>query len=91
MGWGGLPREGRGRAKKFDTSFETQGNQPFWAGYPGIFAGISRGCPKSLRKKQIYVQFSAPTFVMDDMGTRDCKHPPEFIEEQTVGESFFLW
>ena len=35
---GGLPRERVG-AKKFDTSLETQGNQTFWAGYPGILPG----------------------------------------------------
>ena len=29
------------------------GNQTFWAGYPGIFAGMSRGCPKSLRTKSL--------------------------------------
>ena len=31
----------------------------FLAGCPGIFGGISRGCPKSLRKK-VRVQFSDP-------------------------------
>ena len=40
--------------KKLDMSFEAQnpGKTNFLAGYPGIFAGISRGCPKSLRKKR---------------------------------------
>ena len=46
FGWGGgLPREGVG-AKKFGMSFETQGNQTFLAGYPGILAGTSRGARK---------------------------------------------
>ena len=43
FGWGGgLPREGVG-AKKFGMSFETQGNQTFWAGYPGILPGYRGG------------------------------------------------
>ena len=33
-------------------SFETQGKN-FLAGYPGIFAGISRGHPKSLRENSL--------------------------------------
>ena len=37
------------------------GKPNFFAGYPRIFAGISRGCPKSLRKK-VRVQFLAPKF-----------------------------
>ena len=42
FGWGeGLPREGVG-AKKFGMSFEAQGNSIFWAGDPGIFAGMPR-------------------------------------------------
>ena len=41
-------------------SFENQGNQSFLAAYPRIFAGISRGCPKSSREKKVNVQFSAP-------------------------------
>ena len=50
FGWGGgLPREGVG-AKKFGMSFEAQGKPNFLAGCPGIFGGISQGCPKSLRK-----------------------------------------
>ena len=48
-GCGGLPRKGA-RAKKFGMSLETQGKKS-WAGSPGIFARISRGCLKSLRKK----------------------------------------
>ena len=56
---GGLPREGVG-ARKFGMSFETQGNQPFWRDIPG-FAGISRGCPKSLTKKR-FVFNSRPLF-----------------------------
>ena len=52
FGWGGvLPREGVG-AKKFGMSFETQENHTFWRDVPGLCrAWISRGCPKSLRKK----------------------------------------
>ena len=45
FGWGGgLPREVVG-AKKFGMSLETQESQTFW--------WISRGCPKSLRKKRL--------------------------------------
>ena len=53
---GGLPREGVG-AKEFNVSLQTQGKQTFRRDIPG-FAGISRRCPKSLRKKDC-VQFSA--------------------------------
>ena len=56
FGWG-LPREGVG-AKKFGMPCKTQENQTGLAGYPGISAGISRGCPKSLRKKRVSVQLS---------------------------------
>ena len=50
FGWGvGLPREGVG-AKKFGMAFETQETKLF-AGISRDFAGISRGRPKSLRKK----------------------------------------
>ena len=50
FGWGGgFARDGVG-AKKFGMSFETQGYQTFWRDIP-VFAGISRGRPKSLRKK----------------------------------------
>ena len=53
---GGLPRERVG-AKKFGMSVETQGNQTFWRDVPGFFAGISRRCPKSLRKKKSVFNF----------------------------------
>ena len=43
---GGLPREGVG-AKKFGMSLENQDNQII-GGIPGIFAGMSQGCSKSL-------------------------------------------
>ena len=44
--WGrGLPLERVG-AKKFDTSLETQENQTFWAGYPGILPGYPGGARK---------------------------------------------
>ena len=41
-GWG---------AKKFGMSFETQGNQTSWRDISGFLPGITRGCPKSVRKK----------------------------------------
>ena len=53
--WGrSLPREGVG-AKKFDTSLEAREIKLFGRDIPG-FAGISQGCPKSLKKK-VCVQF----------------------------------
>ena len=58
-----LPREGAG-AKKFGVSFQNPGKPNFLTGYPGIFGGISRGCPKSLRKKNVRVQFSDPKVVV---------------------------
>ena len=46
FGWGGgLPCEGVG-AEKFGMPFETQGNQTFWAGYPGILPGYPRKARK---------------------------------------------
>ena len=54
-GSGGLPREGVG-AEKFGMSFATQGNPIFWRD-PRIFARISRGCPKSLRKNCVHFSF----------------------------------
>ena len=39
--------------KKFDISLEAQEKPNFLAGCPGIFAGISRGRPKSFRKKKL--------------------------------------
>ena len=52
FGWGGgLPREGVG-AKKFGTSLEP-GKPNFFGGISRDFAGISRRCPKSLRKKSL--------------------------------------
>ena len=51
--WGrGLPGEGVGGQKVRHLS-RNPGKQNFWAGYPGIFAGISQGHPKSLRKKKL--------------------------------------
>ena len=41
----GLPCEGVG-AKKFGMPFETQGNQTFLAGYPGILPGHPGGARK---------------------------------------------
>ena len=50
MWWGrGLPREGVG-AKKFGMSLETREIKLFGQDIPG-FPGVSRPCPKSLRKK----------------------------------------
>ena len=58
--WGrSLPREGVG-PRKFDMSFETQGNQLFWRDIPGFCK-----CPKSLRK-EVCVQFLAPSHVFLD-------------------------
>ena len=52
FGWGGgLQREGV-RAKKFGMSFRNPGKPNFLVGYPGIFAGISRMCPKRFEKKK---------------------------------------
>ena len=42
---GGLPREGVG-AKKFGMSFESQENQTFLTGYPGILPGYPGGARK---------------------------------------------
>ena len=51
--WGrGLPRERVG-AKKFDTSLEAREIPNFLGGISRDFAGISRGRPKSLRKKSL--------------------------------------
>ena len=51
--WGvGLPPGGAG-AQKFGMSLDTKGKQAFWVGYPGILAGISQVCPKSLRKNSL--------------------------------------
>ena len=48
--WGGaLPHEWVGA--KSSVCPRNPGKPNFWAGYSGIFAGISRGRPKSLRKK----------------------------------------
>ena len=38
--------KGGGGAKKFGMSLETQENQTFWAGYPGILAGYPGGAQK---------------------------------------------
>ena len=52
--WGrGLSHEGVG-AKKFCMPLETREIKLFRAGYLGDFAGISRNCPKSLRKKFVF-------------------------------------
>ena len=53
---GGLPCGGQ----KAQYVLRNPGKPNFWAGYPGIFAGISRGCPKSLREKKVCVYFLAP-------------------------------
>ena len=57
-GWGGgLPREGQ----KVRYVLRSPGKPKFpnfLAGDPGIFAGISQGRPKSLRKK-VCVQFNS--------------------------------
>ena len=49
---GGLTREWVG-AKKFDTSPRKPGKSNFLGGISRDFAGISRGRPKSLRKKSL--------------------------------------
>ena len=54
---GGLPGEGVG-ATKFGVSLETRETY-FFGGISRDFAGISRKCPKSLRKKNC-VQYSFP-------------------------------
>ena len=41
-------------AKEFGMSLETQEKINFLAGYPGMLVGISRGCPQSLRKHEVY-------------------------------------
>ena len=48
-GGGGLPREGVGQKSSVCHS-KPRETKHFWAGYPGIFGGMSPGCPKSLRK-----------------------------------------
>ena len=54
FGWGGgLPREGMG-PKKFGMSFETQGNQTFLAGYPGILPGYPGGARKFEKQKFVF-------------------------------------
>ena len=60
---GGFPCEGVG-AEKFGMSLETQANQSFFGGISRDVAGISRRCPKSLRKK-IRVQFPFPIGAVD--------------------------
>ena len=56
FGWGGgLPREGVG-AKKFGMSLETREIKLF-GGISRDFAGISRGRPKSLRKRKFGFNF----------------------------------
>ena len=58
--WGGvLPREGVG-AKKLGMSLDTRQIKLFGRGIRD-FAGISRRCPQSLRKKQVL--FLAPTLL----------------------------
>ena len=56
-----LPRKWGGGPKVRHVP-RNQGNQTFLAGYPGIFAGISRRCPKSLMRKKslcsIFVRYS---------------------------------
>ena len=62
---GGLPREGVG-AKKFGMSLETREVQFFFGGISLDFAGISQGCPKSLRKKgscSILVPYQGSVFL----------------------------
>ena len=55
FGWGGgLPREGGGGARKFGVSFETQGDQNFWVGYPEILPGYPGKISKSLRKRFVF-------------------------------------
>ena len=45
--WGrGLPREGVVGAKKVRYVPRNQGNQTFWAGYPGILLGYPGGARK---------------------------------------------
>ena len=62
---GGLPREwGGGHKVRYVPRSPGKPNfvwdiPGFCVGYPGILAGISRGCPKSLRKK-VCVQCSLP-------------------------------
>ena len=56
MGWGSS-REGVGD-QKVRYVLRNPGKSNFLAGYPEVFAGISRGRPKSLRKN---VQSSSPT------------------------------
>ena len=46
-------------AKNFGMSLETQ-EIKFLGGISRDFAGYSRQCPKSLRKKKVCVQFSCP-------------------------------
>ena len=48
MGWGSSTQ--RDGAKKFGMSFETQGSQTFWAGYPGILRDIP-GVPEKFEQK----------------------------------------
>ena len=56
FGWGGgLPREGVG-AKKFGMSFKPRETKLF-GGISQDFAGISRGRPKSLKKKRCVFNF----------------------------------
>ena len=54
MGWGSS-HEGVG-AKKFGMSFETQGNQTFLAGYPGILPDIP-GVPAEFENKKFVFKY----------------------------------
>ena len=71
-------------AKKFGVSFETQGSQTF-GGDIQDFAGISRGCPKSLRKKCVFN--SRPLFSSKPVQIRTYLHETPQTPKQTCTNS----
>ena len=94
---GGPPREGVG-AQKFGMSFETQRSKTF-GGISRNFAGISRRCPKSSRKKSLCLIFSSPILSLQGhSGTKvRCESclfsqgkTPEFTNMGEIHELFVL-
>ena len=69
VGWGSSTWRGGG-PKKFGMSLETQGIKLFLAGYPGIFAGISREAPRKSLRKKMFGFNSRPLFATFPWGVK---------------------